>query len=414
MAAEHIPHPQSMALIPSGDFRRQDQGLWSQPERKLVTSSAPPRKGDASVRGRRVLILNWRDEHHPEAGGSEVYVGQMARALAAGGAEVTMLCPRYAGSLRRDTESGVRYLRVAGRLSIYLIVPLLAILRRLPRHDCVVEIQNGVPFLAAAFSRRPVLVVVHHVHREQWPILFSPVMARFGWWLESRLAPRVSRHAPYVTVSESTRSELIQLGVRADAIKVVRNGSPNLETRHEVERNDSPEIVVLGRLVPHKRVEIAIEAVSRLRRDFPELRLTVVGEGWWHGHLTSRVAELGAADYVEFTGHVSEDEKHRLLARAWVSALPSVKEGWGLVVVEAGLHETPTVAFRSAGGVQESLVDGSTGILVDDETEFATALAQLLGDQARRSELGRGAKAHAASFTWEASQRDFNQLIADL
>ncbi len=376
----------------------------------------PPSAGTPTpvLRGRHVLILNWRDEHHPEAGGSEVYVGQMARGFVERGARVTMLCPRYPGAVRRETLDGVRYLRVGGRLSIYLLAPLLAALRALPRHDAVVEIQNGMPFLAAAYFRTPVTVVVHHVHREQWPILFHPAMARLGWWLEGTLAPRVARHTPYVTVSEATRDELAALGVRRESVSVIRNGSPRLPDVVVGPRSETPELVVLGRLVPHKRVELAIEAAASLRADHPDLRLTVVGEGWWHHHLSERVSELGLEDVVSFTGHVSEDEKHRLLARAWVSALPSVKEGWGLAVVEAGLHQTPVVAFRAAGGVRESLVDGETGLLADDQAGFTGALGQLLSDQQLRARMGEAAQRHAASFTWEASQDAFASHLADL
>ncbi|MEZ5092430.1 glycosyltransferase family 4 protein [Nocardioides sp.] len=373
--------------------------------------TAPPSSSEP-LAGRHVLILNWRDERHPEAGGSEVYVGQMARGLAERGAHVTMLCPRYPGAVTSERLDGVDYVRAGGRLSIYLLAPLRALLRRLPRHDVVVEIQNGMPFLAAAYLRTPVTVVVHHVHKEQWPILFSPAMARLGWWLESRAAPRVARRSPYVTVSEATRDELTELGVRREAVSVIRNGSPRLPEVAVGPRSETPEVVVLGRLVPHKRVELAVEAVHALRRDLPDLRLTIVGEGWWHHHLTERVAELGMADAVTFTGHVSEDEKHRLLARAWVSALPSVKEGWGLAVVEAGLHQTPVVAFRSAGGVRESLVDGETGLLADDLAGFTAALGRLLRDDALRTQMGKAAEEHAASFTWEASQQAFADHLA--
>jgi glycosyltransferase involved in cell wall biosynthesis len=364
------------------------------------------------LRDRHVLILNWRDEHHPEAGGSEVYVGQMARGFAERGARVTMLCPRYPGAVRRETLDGVRYLRVGGRLSIYLLAPLLAALRLLPRHDAVVEIQNGMPFLAAAYFRTPVTVVVHHVHKEQWPILFHPAMARLGWWLESTVAPRVARHAPYVTVSEATRDELASLGVPRESVSVIRNGSPRLPELPTGLRSESPEVVVLGRLVPHKRVELALESVAALRATHPDLTLTVVGEGWWHSHLSERVTQLGLEDAVTFTGHVSEDEKHRLLARAWVSALPSVKEGWGLAVVEAGLHQTPVVAFRAAGGVRESLVDGQTGLLADDHAEFTASLDRLLSDHGLRRQMGLAAREHAASFTWEASQDAFADHLA--
>jgi len=204
-----------------------------------------------SLHGRHVLVLNWRDGNHPEAGGSEVYVEQMARGMVERGATVTMLGPRYPGAPRREVVDGIEHRRYGGRLSIYLLVPLLAVLGRLPRHDVAVEIQNGVPFLASAYLRGPVVVLVHHVHREQWPILFSPAVARFGWWLESRVAPFVGRRTPYITVSDSTRRELAELGVDDDRITVIRNGSPARGDLVEAPRSAHPSVVVLGRLVPH-------------------------------------------------------------------------------------------------------------------------------------------------------------------
>ena len=112
-------------------------------------------------------------------------------------------------------------------------------------------------------------------------------------------------------------------------------------------------------------------------------------------------------DAVTFTGHVSEEEKNMLFSRAWVQALPSLKEGWGLVIVEAGMHQTPTVAFHSAGGVQESIVDGETGFLVEDNHEFTERLRELLEDHALRERMGTNAERHARTFTWEASQEAF-------
>ncbi len=366
------------------------------------------------LRSEHVLVLNWRDGKHPEAGGSEVYVEKICHGLVARGARVTMIGPRYPGAARREVVDGIEHRRYGGRLIIYLLVPLLALFRRLPRHDVAIEIQNGVPFLASAYLHRPVVVLVHHVHREQWPILFSPMVARFGWWLESRVAPYVGRRSPYVTVSEATRTELVELGVDRDRIRVIRNGTPERGDLVDVSRTEHPSLVVLGRLVPHKRVEIAIEALATLTPKFPDLELTVVGEGWWHSHLVEHTRGLGLADRVHFTGHVSDDEKHEHLARAWVSAVPSIKEGWGLVIVEAGLHQTPTVAFRSAGGVQESLLDGETGLLVDDESAYPQALGLLLGDEALRERFGVMAEKHARSFTWSASQKAFGEFVAEL
>ncbi|MGA1503194.1 MAG: glycosyltransferase, partial [Candidatus Nanopelagicales bacterium] len=96
-----------------------------------------------------------------------------------------------------------------------------------------------------------------------------------------------------------------------------------------IEQDAQPRILVLGRLVPHKRVEHAIAAAAALRQRHPGLTLAVVGDGWWSQELRQAARDRGVEDIVEFTGHVDDDEKARQVARAWVLALPSLKEGWG-------------------------------------------------------------------------------------
>jgi len=370
--------------------------------------------GHEGFSGVRVLVLNWRDTSHPEGGGSELYVEQMLRGLVARGASVTMVCPRYRGSAQHENRDGIDILRIGGRLSVYLLVPLMMLLRRLPRHDVVVEVQNGVPFLAALYARTPVAILVHHVHREQWPILFPGPIARCGWWLESVLAPRVGRHSHYITVSQATRDELAGFGIGPDRVSIVHNGSPVHGDSTSADRAAEPRIVVLGRLVPHKRVEVAIDVLAEVAHRYPTASLDVVGEGWWHEALEQHARDRGVVDRVRFWGRVDDETRNRLLAEAWVSAVPSVKEGWGLVIVEAGMQQTPSVAFRSAGGVRESIVDGETGLLVDDAAGFSEAVERIFADPDLRDDLGRWAEKHARGFTWPASQERFAAVLAEV
>lgn len=364
-----------------------------------------------------VLLLNWRDTGHPDGGGSEVYLQHVADGLAARGRDVTILTARYAGSAPHEVRpSGVRVVRVGGRLGVYPLAALTVLLRRVPRPDVVIETQNGMPYLAALWARRtPHAVLVHHVHREQWPVVFPPRVARAGWWIESRLAPRVNRGRPYVTVSELSRAELVELGVRADQVRVVHNGVLPPPAQ-DVGRTAHPQLLVLGRLVPHKRVEIALSVVERLRPEFPDLRLVVAGRGWWEDELRREVDERGLAGAVELRGFVSDEERHRLYASSWVSLVPSLKEGWGLVVVEAGLHETPSVAFDGAGGVTESIIDGTTGLLAhrDDVDHFVALTRELLLDEGRRTEMGLKAAAFASQFTWPETVAGFDALVDEL
>jgi glycosyltransferase involved in cell wall biosynthesis len=267
-----------------------------------------------------------------------------------------------------------------------------------------------MPFWTPLFTRRPVVNVTHHLHREQWQVVFGRTAGRLGWWLESRVAPRVYRRCRYLTVSGATREDLVRLGVSPERVGVVYSGidAPVLPVDADAwPRSPEPSLVVLGRMVPHKRVELALAALAELRHDLPTASLTVIGHGYHEPALRAEAERLGVAGAVDFRGWVDDLTKHRLLARAWVHVMPSVKEGWGLAVIESAAHGTPTVAFRSAGGTGESVLDGETGLLVDDETGFAVAVRRLLTDAELREHLGHGARMHATKYSWAAAVDQF-------
>lgn len=360
----------------------------------------------------RILLLNWRDMEHPEAGGAEKYLVTIAQGLAAKGHDVIFRTAAYPGALPDEVVDGVHYIRKGGRLDIYARSVVAHLIRRYDV-DIVVDVQNGVPYLSPLTHRGPVVNLVHHVHKEQWPVLFGPRLSHAGWWLESRLAPLVYRNTHYVAVSDSTRRELIGLGIGAERIEVIHNGTDAVPL-DDTPRSPHPSMIVLGRLVPQKRVEIAMQALADLTVEHPGLTLDVVGSGWSMPHLVQVAHDLGVEDRVTFHGHVSEAEKHDLLARAWVHAMPSLKEGWGLVVVEAGVHGTPTVAFTEAGGPTDSIVHDRTGLLVDGgQTEFTEAVRALLDDDERRARMSAEVASWVRQFHWDEAVDKWERTLTD-
>jgi len=363
-----------------------------------------------SVPIRSVLLLCWRDTGHPQGGGSETYLQRIGALLAESGVAVTLRTARYPGAPRREVVDGVRISRGGGRYTVYIWAVLAMVGARLrlgplrrTRPDVVVDTQNGVPFLARLVFGRRVAVLVHHCHREQWPVA-GWFVGRLGWFVESRLSPRLHRRNQYVTVSLPSARDLADLGVDAGRIAVVRNGldeaPPHTLT---AQRSATPRAVVLSRLVPHKQIEDALDAVGALRPRVPGLHLDIVGGGWWQDRLVERAARLGISDAVTFHGHVDDVTKHAVMQRSWVHLLPSRKEGWALAVVEAAQHAVPTIGYRSSGGLTDSVVDGVTGLLVDDRDELVDRLEQLLADRVLRDELGAKAQARSRDFSWEQS-----------
>ncbi|WP_440714101.1 glycosyltransferase family 4 protein [Gordonia sp. FQ] len=384
-----------------------------------------------------VLLLCWRDTDHPQGGGSERYLERVGAELARRGLRVTLLTARYPGSARREYRDGVQVIRAGGRLTVYPRTFATLVAARVGRGrlrgrrpDVVVDTQNGVPFFAALTGLAPTVLLVHHCHREQWPVA-GPVLARIGWWIESWLSPRVHRNTRYVTVSGPSAAELVTLGVAAENIAVVRNGldplpggvdaasrwSSGVETTRPDEHafpNPEPRLVVLSRLVPHKQVEHALAAVAGLRDRGIVVHLDVVGGGWWAQALTEEAARLGIDGQVTFHGHVDERRKHQLLAAADLHLMPSRKEGWGLAVIEAAQHGVPTIGYRASSGLTDSIVDGSTGLLVDDAVGLTEAAAALLADRDRLTALGEAARERSRRYSWELTADGFAAVFAEL
>jgi glycosyltransferase involved in cell wall biosynthesis len=356
-----------------------------------------------------VLLVNWRDTAHPEGGGSERYNERMARGLVRRGYRVTIQCAAHDRAPADEWVDGVRFRRRGGRWTVYLWA-LVAVVRLRP--DVVIDVQAGMPFFSRLVARCPVIALVHHVHREQWPAVVGPVLGRVGWWIESRLAPLLYRGCRYLTVSEQTKRELAGLGVETSRTTVVRNG---LDTPPQVhaERDQDPLLVVVGRVVPHKRVEHAVDALARLAQRWPKLRLEVVGHGWWLENLVEHVHRRDLADRVTLHGYVDEQDKHEILARAWVHLCPSVKEGWGIAIMEAAAHGVPSVAYHRAGGVAESIVDGETGLLADDLEDFTRKIDRLLASPNLLDSLGEAGRRRAATFAWERSVDAFERVLRE-
>src|ERR1700740_3414181 len=237
---------------------------------------------------RSVLLLCWRDTGPPQGGGSETYLQRIGAQLAASGVAVTLRTARYPGAPRREVIDGVRIRRAGGRYSVYVWALLAMAAARLDigplrrvQPDVVVDTQNGLPFLARLIYGRRVAVLVHHCHREQWPVA-GWFFSRVGWFVESWLSPKVHRRSQYVTVSLPSARDLVGLGVDNERIAVVRNGldeAPAVSLSGP--RAATPRVVVLSRLVPHKQIEDALDVVKQLRPRIPGLHLDIVGDGWW-------------------------------------------------------------------------------------------------------------------------------------
>lgn len=365
---------------------------------------------------RHIHLLSWRDLADVEAGGSEVHAATVARLWAEAGIDVTLRTSYAQGHAPVISRDGYRVIRRAGR---YLIFPRAVVSELIGRHgpsDALVEIWNGMPFLSPVWYRGPKVVLLHHVHAEMWQMVLGderPWAATLGDTVERRIAPLAYRRTPIVTLSASSKDDIVeQLHLPARNIEVVPPGIDPMFTPGG-EKSPDPVVVGVGRLVPVKRYDQLIRAVAEARRRHPRLSLTIVGEGYEREQLDQLVLELDGADWVTFAGRVSDDDLVALYRRSWMVVSASAREGWGMSLTEAAACGTPAVATRIVGH-SDAVIEGRTGVLVDpdDTVALGAAIADLIADHARREQLGKDALANAARFTWESTAVGIMRALA--
>jgi glycosyltransferase involved in cell wall biosynthesis len=361
---------------------------------------------------RRIAILAWRDLDDPEAGGSELHASRVASLWAQAGIEVTMRTSYAAGHPQVTWRGGYRVIRKAGR---YLVFPRAAFSEMMGWHgasDGLVEIWNGMPFFSPFWARRPTVTWLHHVHDTMWDMTLTPRLARLGRRVEFDVAPLVYRRTPIVTLSSSSKRELVQkLHLAPERITVVPPGVDESFTPGGV-RSETPLVVAVGRLVPVKRLHLLIDALVGVKPRQPALEAVIVGEGYERDALEQHVHEVGADDWITLPGRIDNAVLIDLYRRAWVLASASAHEGWGMTITEAAACGTPAVATRIAGHT-DAIVHERTGLLVDDPAQLGPAIARVLGDNALRAALGAEALEHASRFTWAATACGTLEVLAN-
>jgi glycosyltransferase XagB len=359
-----------------------------------------------------ILIFNWRDSKHDWAGGAEVYIQEIAKRWVAQGNTVTLFCGNDGSSLQNEKVNGVHVIRRGGQYTVYVWAILYYLFRFRGKYDVVIDCENGIPFFTPLFVRKPIFLLIHHVHQEVFREYLIPPVATFVKLLESKLMPFVYRNRPVITVSESSKREIIKLGFsRPDNIEIIYNGiNPDIFVPGK--KTTAPSFIYLGRLKQHKNIDVCIKAFAKVLKKHTDATLHIVGSGECDVMLLELAISLGVEKNVEFHGRVNEKKKAKLLAQSWSMIQPSSIEGWGITVIEANSCKTPVIASK-VNGLKDSVVHKQTGILVQPHNDEALAkvMNQLIKNEQLRQTLSENAFLWSHNFTWEKSADSFYSLI---
>lgn len=346
----------------------------------------------------RFLMLNWRDPKNPLSGGAERVSRAYMEALSRRGHEVFWFANDFPGAAPEESLGPIKVVRGGGRgTSVRKAVQWY---RRQPRFDLVIDQHHGIPWYAPWWSRTHSVAYIHEVLGPIWKAFYSWPLSAIGRWQE-RWTHWFYRRVPFWTPSESTRRTLQAHGVRN--VKVLPNGTDTVPLVTLAPKSlDQPlRLVAVSRLAPNKRVEHAIQAVGILQRRKIEALLTIVGSGEMEQQLKNLASNNNLAARVRFLGLLNEERKNAELSEAHFLVHTSLREGWGLNVIEANAMGTPALVYP-VGGLVDSTVHGETGIVTSSETPEALAESclSLLSRRGDYDRLRLNAWNRAKSFQW--------------
>lgn len=303
-------------------------------------------------------------------------------------------------------------IRRGNRFTLYLWAAWYYLTALRKHTDIIVDVENGIPFFTPLFSRKPIVCYVYHVHGKQFFYELSFPLNYIGYFIERYLFARIYRNIPIIAISQTTKGQLVRIGVPAKHIAIVYsgiNGSGKTPSR-KGKKFTHPTILYLGRIKKYKRVDLLVSLFERIIKHVPKARLIIAGWGTEASHVTDTIMKSKLRRKIGLFGPVSTQEKKLLLSRAWVFVNPSIGEGWSIAVLEANLYGTPAAAFH-VPGVAESIRHKKTGMLAHHEEELIGHIVSILKNKKLRETLNKNAMKWATQFNWDRSATESLHIL---
>lgn len=364
-----------------------------------------------------ILIFSWRDIKHPNAGGAEISTHEHAKGWVKVGYNVTHFSSHFNIGKREEIIDGVRYVRRGFQYGgVQFWGMLWYFFGKHKKFDIVIDQFHGIPFFTPLYVRKKKLAFIHEVTKEVWKLNpwknpYHHVPAIVGPMLEPFIFKLLYRRVPFMTVSESTKLDLMEWGISDKDITVVYNGTNTVRVNKKKEHKKTA--IFLGAIAKDKGIEDALRVFAEINKKEADWQFWVVGKSaaGYLKYLKDKARMLNINN-IKFWGYVSEREKFELLARARVFINPSVREGWGLVNIEANSVGTPVVGYKVAG-MRDSVKDGKTGILVNrgDYEGLASNAIGLANNEKLYNQLRGGALKWSKQFNWSKSTKKSLELV---
>lgn len=373
-----------------------------------------------------ILSLSWRDIKSPTAGGAEVQTHEMLSRTNHDKYRIIHLAAMYEGLAESECVDQVNYIR-KGNVFTVIWYAFLYYKRNKENIDYVLDQCNTHRFFTPLWVKRDKRIFyIHQLTREIWDIMMRFPMSKIGKALETAML-KLNKKDYTIALSESTKADLVKVGFDDSKITIIPIGVDfkPWNSQDFLEKEKNPTFVYVGRYASYKGIDVAVEAFGRLKEDYPDAKLWILGkknEKYVEECLLpiSNIYHLswGAAGEeadIICWGFVSEQEKLNLLSRATALLFPSVREGWGIPITEAGDVGTPSIVFDSPG-IRDAVDFGKAGYMCSKNDADGLLEQMLLVIQKPDMYVEKRKKAYdfSGQFQWEKNGAKFEEVLEKL
>jgi glycosyltransferase involved in cell wall biosynthesis len=361
----------------------------------------------------KIAIVTKRDiKHH--GGGGDIYVHEIARRLV-NEFDITIITSNVANASKEEVIDGVKIVRLSTSVSrMRFIVPLYLLKNKF---DFVVDNVTVVPWFTPLYCNTPKTAIIHQLVQELFYNELPQYQAKIAYRMEPELF-RPYRNTPIVCPGgQSTIETLVGIGIPRRNVFSIPGGCPPefiSNCKNAWERKASfPLVVLLARLEAYKRIDFAIQAFAKVKKNVPDAQFAIIGWGKHEQALRSLVNSLNLQDSVKFMGRVDCKEKMKLLMQAYVhiwSLAP--RDGCGLSIIEASACGTASLAWDVAGP-KDTIINGENGFLLPygDVAGLANKMEELLVNQKLLRQISCEAQKWASQNTWNQVSEKFREHI---
>jgi glycosyltransferase involved in cell wall biosynthesis len=368
----------------------------------------------------KILIFNWRSIKDPLAGGAELATIEYAKRWVKNHrAEVIWISPPYNDKIKSETIEGINFeylgktykrdktLEILFKFPyFYLLCYLKYRFRYKGKVDIVIDQSHGFPFLTPVYVNEKIILFIHEFADIIWDEMFIFPINVIGKKIE-KLILSFYKNLKTITGSQSTKNDLVnKLDFNPKNISIV-NYAINLKVIEKPQiKYDQFTLLFLNRVVKMKRPEIAIKIFKKIKENINNSQLIIAGK--YSKDYKKELEELikkNKITNVVFKGYISEKEKIELLQKSHVLINTSIKEGWGIVNIEANSQGTPVVAF-DVEGCRDSVKDGINGYLAQNEDDFVEKIIRLSKNNLQQSSIE-----YSKKFNYDEKSEEFWKIL---